>query len=167
MFSACNRYFRTSYNINEIIDIIDKSFRAIILNIELKAKDSQDIAEEEKFLRESIENFHYFALNNFVDEDGKERIVNLICDYTILLKKILKSIEQKIKNNSDNSNNSNNTVLDDTSQSINNCTSRNCRLTSARNLLTNCLCKINSIIRFCFRKVRSVWSFCVNSLYNY
>jgi hypothetical protein len=82
-------YYRSSYNVDEIINIIDKSFRALFLSLDLKNKHkSEDIDDEILFLNGSIESFHHFSANNFLGEKDNERIVNLIKDYTNILKKI-------------------------------------------------------------------------------
>ena len=79
-------YYRTSYNVNQIISIIDKSFRALLLNLDLKARHGVENTEDEiEFIQAGFESFHYFAINNFVGEEDKGKITELITKYSTLL----------------------------------------------------------------------------------
>jgi hypothetical protein len=154
-------YYRTSYCIDEIINIVDKSFRALFLNLDLKVKQKvDDVNNDILFINGSIENFHHFAINNFVGEKDKERIINLIKDYTCLIKEIQnKKDNEVIDIPSDFSDDNDIPLLNDNL----NDNSFKSRLHNAKKVLNNFFQRANLFAKCVYRRVKYGITYCVNS----
>ena len=154
-------YYRTSYCVDDIISIVDKSFRALFLNLDLKVKQNvDDVNDEINFLNGSIESFHYFAANNLTSEKDKDRIVNLIKDYTLLMKEI-QSIKDKcvIDIESDSENENDDPLLGNEE----NVTNFKQRIQTAKRVLNNYLQRANLLAKCFYRRVKYGITYCVNS----
>jgi hypothetical protein len=154
-------YYRTSYSIDDIINIVDKSFRVIFLNLNLKVRQGvTDVEEETIFINGAIESFHYFAANNFVSNDDKDKIVNLIKDYSLLLKEI-----QDLNKKKDHEiifipdEESDSPLLQDEEKSTNFRT----RINNAKFVLNNFLQRVNLFAKCVYRRVKYGITYCVNS----
>jgi hypothetical protein len=160
-------YYRTSYDADEIINIVDKSFRALLLNLDLKVKQGVENTKYEiTFIESSIESFHYFAVNNFVSSENKDRIVNLIKDYTLLLKEIRVNpyvFTDDVRSISDGNDSISDTpLLEDAATSENSFYNH---ITQAKRVLNNFFQNTRQMASWCFRRVKCGFNYCVNRFY--
>lgn len=165
-------YYRTSYSVDQIINIVDKSFRALFLNLDLKVKQGVENTEDEiEFIKAGFESFHYFAINNFVGESDKERITELIKEYSTLL--------EKIKENPYSCNEPDLDVRSISDKNDSRCVSPllmeegnydfveeespfNVRVRRAKRILNQCLNSTKNVFSCMLRRIKHGWNFVVN-----